>query len=201
MSDSERDPTVIRAIDELRRLPAADREAARRVAVAAAAARAEAPADEPTQKRPNRRLIRAWTVVGVAAASVIALVATRDAWQRGWRAPTSPGGTAVSKPAAMSLAASTSSEAQPVVQQFVFAKKDAHKVAVIGDFNRWNPSADPMTRAENGELWSASVSILPGRHMYAFMVDDSLMMLDPRAPKAKDPDLGGDGSVVIVGRP
>ena len=201
MSDSERDPTVIRAIDELRRLPATDADRVRRVALAAAAARADAPADEPAVNRSSRRFIRALTVAGVAAASLIALVATRDAWQRGWRAPNSPGGTAVSKPSAVTMAASTSSDALPVLQQFVFAAKGAHRVAVVGDFNRWNPAADPMTRAANGELWSTSVSIVPGRHMYAFMVDDSLMVLDPRAPKAKDPDLGGEGSVIIVGRP
>ena len=58
-----------------------------------------------------------------------------------------------------------------------------------------------MTRSSDGALWSVIVPILPGRHMYGFMVDDSLFVLDPRAPKARDPDLGTAGSVVIVGRP
>jgi hypothetical protein len=42
---------------------------------------------------------------------------------------------------------------------------------------------------------------MPGRHVYAFMVDDSLLVLDPRAPKSRDPDLGAEGSIRIVGRP
>jgi hypothetical protein len=33
------------------------------------------------------------------------------------------------------------------------------------------------------------------------MVDDSVLTLDPRKPKARDPDLGNEGSVLMVGRP
>jgi hypothetical protein len=33
------------------------------------------------------------------------------------------------------------------------------------------------------------------------MVDDSVFTLDPRAQKARDPDLGTEGSVRMVGRP
>jgi hypothetical protein len=58
-----------------------------------------------------------------------------------------------------------------------------------------------MTRSSEGELWSVSIPITPGRHMYAFMVDDSILVLDPRAPKSRDPDLGAEGSVRIVGHP
>ena len=73
--------------------------------------------------------------------------------------------------------------------------------SVVGDFNNWNPTAAPMTRSSDGALWSAIVPILPGRHMYGFMVDDSIFVLDPRAQKARDPDLGTEGSVRMVGRP
>jgi hypothetical protein len=39
--------------------------------------------------------------------------------------------------------------------------------------------------------------------MYRFMVDDSTFTLDPdaRVARARDPDLGVEVSVVIVGRP
>jgi hypothetical protein len=33
------------------------------------------------------------------------------------------------------------------------------------------------------------------------MVDDSMLVLDPRAPKTRDPALGVEGSVIIVGKP
>jgi len=32
-------------------------------------------------------------------------------------------------------------------------------------------------------------------------VDDTLFVLDPRAPKARDPEFGAEGSVMLVGRP
>jgi len=58
-----------------------------------------------------------------------------------------------------------------------------------------------MTRSSNVGLWSVIIPISPGRHIYGFMVDDSVFTLDPRAPKVRDADLGTEGSVVIVGRP
>jgi hypothetical protein len=58
-----------------------------------------------------------------------------------------------------------------------------------------------MKRASDGDLWSVTVPIVPGRHTYGFMVDDSVLVLDPRAPTVRDPDLGAKGSVIIVGRP
>jgi 1,4-alpha-glucan branching enzyme len=73
-------------------------------------------------------------------------------------------------------------------------------VSVVGDFNNWNPTIAPMEQSANG-VWSAVVPILPGRHVYAFMVDDSVLTLDPRAPKVRDPDFGTDGSLRMVGRP
>ena len=90
---------------------------------------------------------------------------------------------------------------EPILEQFVFKASSAHRVALIGDFNRWDQAAAPMTRSSEGELWSVSIPITPGRHMYAFMVDDSILVLDPRAPKSRDPDLGAEGSVRIVGHP
>jgi 1,4-alpha-glucan branching enzyme len=83
----------------------------------------------------------------------------------------------------------------------VLSFKGAKRVSVVGDFNEWNQARAPMTRSADGSLWSATISILPGRHMYGYLVDDSLFVLDPSGPKARDPDLGAEGSIVIVGRP
>jgi hypothetical protein len=33
------------------------------------------------------------------------------------------------------------------------------------------------------------------------MIDDTVFTLDPRAPKTRDPALGVDASVVMVGKP
>jgi hypothetical protein len=58
-----------------------------------------------------------------------------------------------------------------------------------------------MARAADGDLWSVTVPIVPGRHMYAFMVNDSAFVLDPREPTGRDADLGVKASVIIVSRP
>jgi len=203
MTDAERDPILRRALDELRKLPPADVAAMRRVVTAAATARVTPFDDEPELLSPGRgRSIRVWTVVGIAAASAFVGFALRGASAS--RARPAPALVASSVSAASPTihpVASAELDAAPVKQAFVFNSSRAHRVFVVGDFNRWDPSSTPMTRSSDGELWSAVIPIRPGRHMYAFMVDDSVFTLDPNAPKVRDPDLGAEGSIIIVGRP
>jgi hypothetical protein len=42
------------------------------------------------------------------------------------------------------------------------------------------------------------VMLPPGRHLYAFMVNDSLWTPDPRAPQVADADFGRSNSVAMV---
>lgn len=202
MSDLDNDPVVRRAIEELRRLPPVDASAVRRVVAAAAAARV-APADEPVPFTSSRGSSGMWKVVGVAAAAAIVGFIARGAL-------TSPGGESTRQVSPVALAApqtpvrnvvAGNRESLAIPQQFVFENRGAHRIAVVGDFNNWSPAKDPMTRSSDGTTWSVIVPMLPGRHTFGFMVDDSVFTLDPRAPKVLDPDLGTSGSVVIVGRP
>jgi hypothetical protein len=203
MTDAEHDPVLDRAIDELRTLPPLDREAVSRIVAAAAAARVSAADDDvalPSLK--SRRTVRwSWTI-GMAAAAGLAGFLARGVWTS--RSAISPQATpVVAAPAATSLqpAANTDPDARPVPKQFVLDRGTAHRVALVGAFNNWNPAATPLTRDPASGLWTTVVTILPGRHVYAFMVDDSMLVLDPRAPKTRDPALGVEGSVVIVGKP
>jgi hypothetical protein len=207
MTDSERDPVVRRAIDELRRLPNVDPSAVQRVVAAAAAARVAPAIDEPVVPLENPRRVRVSILIGVAAAAAFVGFAIRGAWTHEPAQQTatfaSTTDAAVPATAALHAVASSPNDALPVPQQFVIRSNTAHRVSVVGDFNRWNPQSAPMTRSPNSALWSVTIPILPGRHMYGFIVDDSTFMLDPdpRFPKARDTDLGVEGSVVIVGRP
>jgi hypothetical protein len=83
-----------------------------------------------------------------------------------------------------------------VLTQFIFEGK-ARSVSLVGDFNQWLGGESPLTQLEGG-LWTASIPLTPGRHVYAFLVDDTLVVADPRAPKAGDSDYGQEGSVVMV---
>jgi hypothetical protein len=199
MSDADNDPMLRRAIEELRRLPSADAQAVRRVVDAAALARVT-PADEPvvTAEPRDGPSIRLWSVIGVAAAAAIVGFVARGAWMP--RAPIVQGATSVDIPATSSmLQVRLGDQSMAVPQQFVLENSTARHIFIVADFNKWNAASMPMTRSADG-TWSTLVPLAPGRHFYGYMVD-SVFTLDPRAPKVRDPDLGSEGSVIIVGRP
>lgn len=95
------------------------------------------------------------------------------------------------------FASATMSETAPVLTQFVLDDAKAERVSLVGDFNDWAGASTPLTRLASG-VWTVSVPLAPGRHVYAFLVDDTLLVTDPRAPKAGDADYGREGSVVMV---
>jgi 1,4-alpha-glucan branching enzyme len=69
-------------------------------------------------------------------------------------------------------------------------------VALVGDFNEWNPGAHPMQQIPNGTWW-IELTLPPGRYEYKFLVDGQEWWNDPDAPKA--PNVwGSENSVVEV---
>jgi hypothetical protein len=202
VSGAERDPVVNRAIEELQRLPALDRSAIDRVVRAAAAARV-APAEPDPADLPRTRSIRVWSALGLATAAAVAGFAIGEL--RTSKAPAASPITVSAAPQAGDTMRSVATSkamigSAPIAQEFVFEAAQASSVALVGDFNNWNPKANVMTRNASGN-WVTTLPMVPGRHIYGFMVNDSVFTLDPRAMKARDPDLGSEGSVRIVGRP
>lgn len=55
----------------------------------------------------------------------------------------------------------------------------AERVALIGDFNGWDPSVHLMERGPDG-AWHLQVPLHHGHHQYVFLVDDQ-PVLDPKA--------------------
>ena len=47
---------------------------------------------------------------------------------------------------------------------------EAKNVSLVGEFNDWNPDADPMQRGENG-TWTKTKKLSPGNVEYKFWVD------------------------------
>jgi hypothetical protein len=82
-----------------------------------------------------------------------------------------------------------------VPQQFILDAPKANRVALVGDFNNWDPTANALQRSASG-MWEVTVPLVPGRHTYAYLVNDSLK-LDPRAPSTSD-DFGRASSVILV---
>ncbi|HKO14932.1 MAG TPA: isoamylase early set domain-containing protein, partial [Gemmatimonadaceae bacterium] len=83
--------------------------------------------------------------------------------------------------------------------QFVLVAPTARKVAVVGDFNDWD-RAHAAFQAEHrgGGVWSVTAPIPVGHHRYSFVVDDSVWMADPAAPRIADDDYGLPSSVLVV---
>lgn len=81
--------------------------------------------------------------------------------------------------------------------RFAIVAPSARRVALVGDFNRWDPSRTPMRPLGDGRTWVLDVPLPAGRHVYAFVVDGELTA-DPSAPRAPDDDFGVPSSVVLV---
>ena len=81
--------------------------------------------------------------------------------------------------------------------QFMFVAPAATRVALVGEFNDWDPAATPMARAGGG-AWHVALPLTRGRHVYAFIVDGSSWVADPQAPIAPERWFGAQNSVVLV---
>lgn len=54
--------------------------------------------------------------------------------------------------------------------QFALQAADAKKVSLVGEFNKWNPDADPMDKDGNG-TWTKTKMFSAGDFEYKFWVD------------------------------
>jgi hypothetical protein len=196
-----------RVTDALRRMPAIDPRAIDRTVAAALA------------RRRVRQSRRAWLARAAGLALAVGL-AGGGVWVGRRGAPTATSETATT-PTATDLTAtlptataarapSTGGPARlagmgrgedaPVAVAFALRHPGARRVSLVGDFDVWSPTAAPMRRLPDG-TWTTTVALAPGRHAYAFVVDDSVWVTDPTAPLVHDPDYGRDHSVIVVGQP
>jgi hypothetical protein len=62
---------------------------------------------------------------------------------------------------------------------FVLPALDANEVAVVGNFNSWEPTT--LSDEDNDGIWTASIPLPPGRYEYAFVIDGRWWGQDPLA--------------------
>ena len=84
--------------------------------------------------------------------------------------------------------------AKPV--NFFLTAPQARTVSVIGDFNDWDPAANPMQRRIDG-AWFAQILLTHGHHQYQFLVDGQ-RQTDPQAMGMAHDEQGGKVSLVAV---
>src|SRR5262249_12630257 len=176
MTDSEQHPYVEWIAREARRPVVTDRAARERIM---AAVRAE---PLPTARSIWGRVIapRSWTM-SPAAGSLLAarlvgsgvlagaIVSNRDGRPPVGRAQLVASGLPVSD----------------TVVKFVFVAPTAGKVSLVGDFNDWDETRSPMMRLEKDGVWSITLPLSAGRHIYSYIVDGA-WRVDPAAPVAGD---------------
>jgi len=101
------------------------------------------------------------------------------------------------QPIVAALAAKKAEAPQRV--QFVLVAPDAKKVAVVGDFNGWDSRhAQYQAQHRGGGVWSVTAPVPVGHHRYSFVVDDSVWVADPSAPRVVDSDYGVANSALLV---
>jgi hypothetical protein len=83
--------------------------------------------------------------------------------------------------------------------EFALVARQASSVALVGDFNDWDPTRTPLAPAGVRGVWAAVVPLAPGRHRYAFLVDGAIWVTDPAAPSVPDDEFGTPSSVLTVG--
>ncbi|MDQ8153246.1 MAG: isoamylase early set domain-containing protein [Gemmatimonadota bacterium] len=135
----------------------------------------------------------------LAAAGLLLGFVARQATTVDERAPQLAGA-----PAAQALPvvpASRNGEPMPVPVQFTLRDVRAAQVALVGDFNGWSQSATLLEPGREAGTWSVTVPLSAGRHVYAFVVDGTTWMTDPRAQRSRDLDFGRENSVLIVQAP
>lgn len=102
-------------------------------------------------------------------------------------------------PVSGSVFTAGSKSALPARVQFVLVAPDAKKVAVVGDFNGWDASHEGyQAEHRGGGVWSVMAPVPVGHHKYSFVVDDSVWVADPVAPRAVDNDFGVTNSALVV---
>ncbi len=97
------------------------------------------------------------------------------------------------RPAAMAVA----TERKEVVR-FVIAMPAARSVALVGDFNGWNPVSTPLVKDAAGRMWVVSMPLPAGTYQYAFVVDGQVWVADPTAPITLQDEFGAPSSVLTV---
>lgn len=196
MSD-DRDDTIDRIAEALRPLPEVDPAARARVLVAVAAERERA-RERAQMERRGSRWIAGGTVAAAAVLLAVAIIRLREPEVRATTDSTRVAPAAGAHASAV-LATHTSAPASMRAVQFVFRAPGAHRVSVVGDFTGWTPAAGAMQRDSASGLWSTTLTLPVGRHVYAYLIDDTLWVRDPRLPPAPDADFGRPGSVLLVG--
>lgn len=76
------------------------------------------------------------------------------------------------------------------------AEEEVESVYLVGDFNAWNPEANPLIRNRTG-MWQATLDLEPNReYQFRYLVNQSIWRNDDAADGHASNPYGSDNSVV-----
>ena len=141
------------------------------------------------------RSVSASTLATAAGIALVMAVGTQDRVDPG----SAPGRRAVVIGDSVASMASAIRDTLRIVQ-FMLTAPAASRVALAGDFNGWDIRGIPMTRDSRDGRWAVALALAPGRHSYAYVVDDTQWVRDPAGTPAEPNELTPPRSVVIINR-
>ena len=80
--------------------------------------------------------------------------------------------------------------------KFELSAPEAKEVSLVGNFNQWNPQANPMKKDKKG-MWKATLPLETGRYEYRFFTDGNWEN-DPSCSSFVANEFGGANCVKIV---
>ena len=88
--------------------------------------------------------------------------------------------------------------AHQVEVTFTISGINANQIAVAGDFNGWNTSANQLEDPDGDGIWTGKMQLKPGRYEYMLVVDDGKWVTDPNAKVYADDGFGSKNAVLFI---
>ncbi len=81
---------------------------------------------------------------------------------------------------------------------FTFIDPKAERVVIVGDFNNWSTTADPLLNRAGEGTWTIRIPLQPGRYEYKYIIDGKKWTPDLWNPDVVDDGFGGFNSVIVI---
>lgn len=81
---------------------------------------------------------------------------------------------------------------------FTVSISNARSVSVVGSFNGWSPTANPMQAAGSSGKWIAAITLPAGEHKFMYLIDGQTWLTPPAADEFVDDGYGQINGIVVV---
>jgi hypothetical protein len=81
---------------------------------------------------------------------------------------------------------------------FTFIDAKINRINIVGDFNNWSTTADPLLDRVGDGTWTIRIPLKPGRYEYKYLIDGKKWSPDPWNPNVVDDGFGSLNSVLVV---